>query len=154
MACLWVGVGLGLLAGGGALAERGATGLAAAIGMGDEVIGLTIVAIATSLPELATSIAAVRQNQVDIAVGNVVGSNIFNLALVLGVTTTVAPVPVPAGGLVAIGFMALLTFALMPVSLTRERHISRLEGAALLLAYGAFLAVQAAAVLRATGSGG
>ncbi len=149
-----IGGGLVSLCAGGWLAERGATGLAEAMGLGDEIIGLTVVAIATSLPELATSIAAVRQNQVDIAVGNVVGSNIFNLALVLGVTALVSPVGVPAGGLVALGFMALLTFALIPVSLTRGRHISRLEGGALLLTYLAFLAVQVATALRASGAQG
>jgi cation:H+ antiporter len=133
-------VGLLGLLGGGWLAEYGASAIARDIGMSDELIGLTVVAIATSLPELATSLQAVRRGSVDIAVGNVVGSNIFNILLVLGATAAVNPVSIPADGLVPLGVMALTSLALLPMVLTGGRVVSRVEGTLLLIAYAGFMA--------------
>jgi cation:H+ antiporter len=107
--------------------------------MTDELIGLTVVAVATSLPELATSLQAVRRGTVDIAVGNVVGSNIFNILLVMGATSVVGSVAVPAGGWVSLCVMALLSVLLLPMSRIRGRTISRLEGVLLLGSYGLFM---------------
>jgi cation:H+ antiporter len=136
----WLGFGLligGLLmlAFGGSLAERGAVGVARAVGLSDAVIGLTVVAVATSLPELATSVMAARRNQIDIAVGNVVGSNIFNILLVLGATATIAPTPSPVGGLRSLIVMVALAVLLVPLSRTHNGTISRAEGTLLLAIY-------------------
>src|SRR5690606_25673325 len=79
---------------GGRLIVNSAVIIAQTFGMSERVIGLTIVSIGTSLPELATSVVAVRKNNVDIAIGNVVGSNIFNIFFVLGISTVVNSVPV------------------------------------------------------------
>jgi len=136
--------GLIMLALGGALAERGAVGVARAAGLSDAVIGLTVVAVATSLPELATSVMAARRGQIDIAVGNVVGSNLFNILLVLGATATIAPTPIPAGGGLSLGVMLLLAVLLLPMSRTHSGFISRVEGALLLLIYTAAVAVEVA----------
>lgn len=134
----WRGVvfvlfGLAALVAGGRLSEGSASAIAGSLGMSNEMIGLTVVAVATSLPELATSLAAIRRGQVDIAVGNVVGSNLFNLLLVLGVTSTIAPVDVPGGGYAALGVMLVLSMLLMPMSMTGGRTVSRIEGSALML---------------------
>lgn len=90
-----VGIGVGLLAGGSTALVRGAVGVASGFGVSDAVIGLTIVAAGTSTPELVTSLMAARRGQDDIAVGNVVGSNIFNALGILGTTALIQPLPVP-----------------------------------------------------------
>jgi cation:H+ antiporter len=132
-------LGLGALVVGGRLSEGAASSIASAMGMSDEMIGLTVVAVATSLPELATSLAAIRRGQVDIAVGNVVGSNLFNLLLVLGVTGSIASVDVPSGGYAALAVMLVLSVLLVPMSMTGERTVSRIEGGCLLLIWGGYM---------------
>ncbi|MCB9838372.1 MAG: calcium/sodium antiporter [Phycisphaeraceae bacterium] len=132
--------GLALLVGGGKLAEVGATGIARALGFSDQLIGLTVVAVATSLPELAASLMAVRKGHTDLAVGNVVGSNIFNILLVMGATGAVRPVPLPEGSLFSLLAMALLSVLLIPMSQTANRHISRFEGLVLLSIYAGTIA--------------
>ena len=127
--------GLALLVAGGKLAEVGASGIASAMGLSDELIGLTVVAFATSLPELAASLMAVRRGHTDLAVGNIVGSNIFNILLVMGATGLIRPVPAPPGALFPLLIMAGLTLLIIPMSYTRGRHISRFEGAVLLSIY-------------------
>src|SRR5512134_2935589 len=87
-------LGLLLLAGGGELLVRGATAVARLAGVTPAVIGLTIVAIGTSLPELVVSLLAAMEGQPEIAVGNVVGSNIFNIVGVLGITALITVLPV------------------------------------------------------------
>lgn len=134
-AWLAVGVGLALLVVGGKIAEHGATGMARLMGLSETVIGLTIVAVATSLPELATSIIAAKRGEADIAVGNVVGSNIFNILLIMGVTTLVAPVTLPEGAWFSLAVMVGLSVLLLPMSITDNRTVSRVEGAALLAIY-------------------
>lgn len=149
-AVLFVVLGLIGLVGGGQLAEMGATGCARAMGWSDEFIGLTVVAIATSLPELATSIMAIRRGQVDIAVGNVVGSNIFNLALVFGVTGLVRPIELPIHGGESLLVMLALSVLLVPFSRTSGRTVSRLEGGVLLLIYAGAMGYQ---VMQVVGVG-
>ncbi|GAB4546118.1 MAG: calcium/sodium antiporter [Phycisphaerales bacterium] len=139
---LFILLGLAGLVGGGQLAEIGATGIARSMGWTDEFIGLTVVAIATSLPELATSLIAVRKGHVDIAVGNVVGSNVFNLGLVFGVTGLVAPISLPALGAESIIVMLVLSFLLIPFSRTAGRTLSRAEGGVLLLCYAGVMGYQ------------
>ncbi len=117
----------------------GAVGLAQLAGISETVIGLTIVAIGTSMPELVTSVIAVRKGQGDVAFGNIVGSNIFNILGILGVTALVQPLVIPAQ---VIGFdvWVLLgtTLAFVVFSVTGWR-VGRREGAALVLAYLAYL---------------
>lgn len=96
-AILFIVLGLAGLILGGRLIVDSAVGIAEVIGLSERVIGLTVVSIGTSLPELATSVIAVRKKNVDIAIGNVVGSNIFNIFLILGVSTTVAPLSLNEG---------------------------------------------------------
>ena len=131
--------GLGMLVAGGQLAERGAAELASVWGVSDTLIGLTIVAVATSLPELFVCVIAALRGQADIAVGNVVGSNIFNLTLILGTTASVKPVALPEGGAVALLAMTALSVLLVPMARTRGRNVSRVEGMVLISLYGAYL---------------
>jgi cation:H+ antiporter len=139
-AVLLVLLGLACLVGGGKLGELGAVHLARWLGLSQAVIGLTIVAFATSLPELVTGIIACRKGHDDLAVGNVVGSNMFNLLLVLGLTAVVAPVPLPtAHGWQDLGVMMAITIVLAFMSFSR-RTISRGEGATLLLLYLGYMA--------------
>ncbi len=141
-AALFVFLGLVGLVGGGQLAEIGATGIARSLDWTDEFIGLTVVAIATSLPELATSLMAVRRGHVDIAVGNVVGSNVFNIGLVFGVTGLFGDVTLPQFGGEAIAVMLFLSLLLVPFSRTNGRMLSRAEGFVLLLSYVGVMAYQ------------
>lgn len=140
-------LGLALLLGGGQLAEKGAVGLASALGLSQELIGLTVVAVATSLPELATSLIAARKGETDLAVGNVVGSNIFNLLLIMGATSLYTPVPLPPGGWAALGVMMLTSLLLVPFAFTSDRHVSRIEGLILLVIYFGYMGFE---VVRAT----
>ncbi len=117
---------------------QGASRAAHSFGVGEGLIGLTIVAIGTSLPELTTSLFAVRKGHADLAIGNIVGSNIFNLLFILGVSAGIRPVPVPRGGssdLVALGLFSLV---LLPFAGTRK-SLSRGEGFLLLTGYLAYM---------------
>lgn len=130
--------GLVILLLGSRLFIEGATSFAKALGVSDAVIGLTIVAAGTSLPELATSVVAAFRKQSDIAIGNVVGSNIFNIFCILGVTTTVSPINTSEIGLRDGGVMLLLGIILLPFALT-GRRLSRTEGALLIGIYTVYL---------------
>ena len=131
----WVALGaLGLGFGGKAIVE-GASYLASALGVSAEVIGLTVVAVGTSLPELVTSVVAAARQQADIAVGNIVGSNVFNLTAVLGVATLVREFPVDPTVL-SLQLPAVLAISLLlwPIAWSRRR-VSRAEGVLLLAVY-------------------
>lgn len=131
--------GLAALVWGGKLSVDAAVAIAQALSVPEVIIGLTVVAIGTSLPELVTSIMAIMQGKADIAVGNVVGSNIFNLLLVNGLCSTVRPIDVPAaGGLQDLLMMLLLALFLLPMSITHGKKIVRWEGALLLVLYLAY----------------
>lgn len=136
-------VGLALLVTGARWFVDGATQLARAFGISELVIGLTIVAAGTSLPEVATSIVAAVRGERDIAVGNVVGSNIFNILAVLGLSAIVAPGQglAVAPGMVAldIPFMVAVAIACLPIFVTGNT-IARWEGAIFLLYYVAYTA--------------
>jgi len=132
-------LGLAVLLAGGKVFVDGATGVALAFGVSERLIGLTIVAIGTSLPEMAASLVAAIRGHPSIAVGNVVGSNIFNMLLILGAAGLVRPIE---GSFSVIGFDVgvMVGFTLAGALLLRcERRISRLEGALLVAAYAAFL---------------
>lgn len=137
---VWIAAGLAMLVAGGDRFVAGASGVAAMIGISDAVIGLTIAAAGSSLPELATSIVAARKGQTALAVGNVIGSNIFNIFFVLGVSATVCPVPFGT-----IGNVDLLTLAGASVIflsfgwLIGKRTITRPEGFMMAICYLAYV---------------
>lgn len=121
----------------------GAVGVARVAGLSDQLIGLTIVAIGTSLPELATSVIAAIRGHGDIAVGNVVGSNIFNILLILGASGLAGRIGAPIGSvaveLVALGAMTLIA----AVAMATRRTVGRLEAIIMLLGYVVFLSLLA-----------
>jgi len=117
----------------------GASALAAIAGIPDRIIGLTVVAVGTSLPELAASLVAARRKQADVAVANIIGSNIFNLLAIFGVTALVRPIPVSAPfARVDMWWMIGFAFLLMPM-LRYRSDLSRTEGGILLGAYIGYL---------------
>jgi cation:H+ antiporter len=97
MIALYILGGLVTLIAGAWLLVEGATGIARAIGISETVIGLTVVAVGTSLPELATSVIAARRGEAGLALGNILGSNVFNILAILGLTAVIVPIPVPPG---------------------------------------------------------
>ncbi len=131
-------VGAGLLAGGSTALVHGAVNIASALGVSETLIGLTIVSVGTSAPELATSLVAARRGRDDVAVANVIGSNIFNILGIAGVTAVVHPLPVPAEIVTRdVWWMLAITAALLPMMAPRLR-LSRVSGAILLAAYLAY----------------
>ncbi|MCC6994580.1 MAG: calcium/sodium antiporter [Deltaproteobacteria bacterium] len=133
--------GLGVLLVGGHIFVRGAVEVARTLGMSDRLVGLTIVAVGTSLPELVTSVIAARRGHADLAVGNVVGSNIFNILLCLGTSALAGSVAVPLRT-VAVDVAALAIMTLFAALLLREqRTISRAEGAFALVLYLSYTAL-------------
>jgi cation:H+ antiporter len=131
--------GLVLLAGGGELLVRGATQLARIAGMSTAVIGLTVVAMGTSLPELAVGTLAVLEGQPDIAVGNVVGSNIFNITAALGITALIQPLPV-RGAAVRLEWPVMFAASALCILLMRDSAFDRGEGLFLTLGLVLFTA--------------
>ena len=140
-ASTWLALGLVLLLGGSRLLVWGAEGIAISAGVSDLVIGLTLVAFGTSLPELAASIAAARRNEQDIAVGNVVGSNMFNLLGVLGLPGVIAPGPVDEEVVTRdFPIMFGVTLLLMLMAwIDKRNHVGRARGITLLLIYAAYV---------------
>lgn len=138
---VWVVAGLAGLIYGGDRFVAGASGIASGLGVSDAVIGLTIVAAGTSLPELATSVTAALKGNPGIALGNVIGSNIFNIFLVLGCAATVSPLPFGTVGNVD---LLVLTGSCMLFWLFgyvyKERTITRLEGGVLAACYVGYMA--------------
>ncbi len=135
-----VGVlGLALLVVGGHFLVDGAVGLARRLGMSERLIGLTIIAVGTSLPELATSIIAALRGHSDIAVGNVIGSNIFNVLLILGASGVAGRIEADLATVALdVAVLGAMTAIAALVIRTRDR-VSRLEGVVLLIGYAAFL---------------
>ncbi|NVK01922.1 MAG: calcium/sodium antiporter [Oceanospirillaceae bacterium] len=140
-ALVWLFIGLALLIASSRLLVWGAVDIASALGVSDLIIGLTIVAIGTSLPELASSIIAVRKNEHDLAIGNVIGSNLFNTLAVVGIAGAIQPLGVGSEVLYRDWtVMAGLTVSLFVLGygvLGRGR-INRIEGALLITAYAAY----------------
>jgi cation:H+ antiporter len=130
--------GLGLLIFGANLFVQSAVAIAKIFNVSDAIIGLTIVAIGTSLPELITSIVAAYKKEADIAIGNVVGSNIFNILGILGITALIIPISSVGISYIDLGVMLFTAIILFPLSRTGF-SISRLEGALLLAGYGGYI---------------
>ena len=128
-------LGLALLVFGAELTIRGACSFSLRVGLSPVIVGLTIVAVGTSLPELATAVVAALRNEADIAVGNIVGSNIFNIAAILGITSMVTPIAV-SSDILTRELPAVLVLSLIVLPLTKSGlRVHRWEGAVLLASY-------------------
>ncbi|MEQ9347689.1 MAG: calcium/sodium antiporter [Thalassospira sp.] len=137
-ALFWVVAGLAMLMFGARFLVDGAVTIARTFGISEAFIGLTIVAVGTSLPELATSLIAALRKQSEIAIGNIVGSNIFNILGILGLTAIVTPVPV-AQRFVTFDLPVMIAVTLVLTVLLRRAEISRVTGGVMLVAYGAYV---------------
>ncbi len=111
-----------------------AVSIARTLGVSDALIGLTLLSFGTTLPELATCLMAVRRGHPEMALGNVVGSNIFNVLCIGGIVSVIRPVEIPAGGHADLLFVLLLSVVLLPIA-RHQRTVRRVEGAVLLLLY-------------------
>ena len=131
---LFLIVGAGAIAFGGDLTVYTASRIAIELGMSQTLVGLTIVSIGTSLPELVTSIVAARKNEVDMAIGNAVGSNIFNILMVLGISATISPVALLRENIIDIIILMIFTVLVWLFAGTK-RKISRKEGIIMALTY-------------------
>ena len=116
-----------------------ATAITQAIGISEKFIGLTIVALGTSLPELVASVTAARKGNADIAIGNIVGSNIFNILFVLGTSALITPIPYQATFLID-GMIAVAAGVLLWVATIRKKELNRTWGIIMLLGYAAYFA--------------
>ena len=131
--------GLIFLLAGGESFVRGASGLARALGASESLIAVTIVAGGTSLPELATSVVAALKGRSEMAVGNVVGSNLFNIFLILGLSSTISPIKLAGIGAIDLGMVLLSSIVLWFVGVFyKERTITRAEGALMIALYVAY----------------
>jgi cation:H+ antiporter len=141
-ACVWLAFGLALMLLSSRLLVWGAVEIAIRLGISDLVVGLTIVALGTSLPELAASVIAARKNEPDIALGNIVGSNMFNLLAVVGIATVIEPSPLLASEVLYRDWptMMLMMGAMfvMAYGFRGPGRINRLEGGVLLASYFAY----------------
>ena len=134
---LWILAGSACLVLGGYCIVEGAVQVASSLGISQVVIGLTVVAVGTSLPELATAVVAAARSETDIAVGNVIGSNIFNVTAILGTTALLEPIRVPAS-ILSRELPVVIAISLLLFPLLRSGwRIRRWEGAILLAAYAA-----------------
>jgi len=133
---LMILAGLFALFFGGNLLVQEATALAKLAGLSDLLIGLTIVAIGTSLPEFATSVIAAKKGQPDIAIGNIVGSNIFNIFFILGVTGSISPIPVASNAFASIVVCIIVTTLLFFALFVGKKHtLERWQGVLFLVLY-------------------
>jgi cation:H+ antiporter len=141
-AVFWLVFGLVLLIVSSRILVWGAVTVAEALGVSDLIIGLTIVALGTSLPELAASVIAARKGEHDIAIGNVVGSNMFNLLAVVGIAGVIAPMPIVPEAVLfrdwPVMAAMLVALFLMAYGFRGQGRINRVEGSVLLLAYTAY----------------
>ena len=132
-------LGLGMVVGGGTLLVEGAKYVARAAGMSERVIGLTVVAVGTSLPELVTSVVAASKKQTDIAVGNIIGSNIFNILLIAGVSSLVAPLEFRMTDNLIDALVALTAAVLLYWLAMFDKHrLGKAAGIVFLLGYAAY----------------
>jgi len=135
-------VGIAALALGGQLTISQGSELAASMGVPPVIVGMLVVAIGTSLPELITSIIAAFRGEADLCVGNVIGSNIFNAMFVLPVSALIRPLPVPAGTGFDIFAALVLSVILIPVFIAGKTIMSRLIGGAFLIAYISYMSAR------------
>ena len=135
---LFIIIGLIAIIGGGELVVNSATDIAKIIGLSDSVIALTIVAVGTSLPELVTSVVAVKKGESDLAIGNVIGSNIFNIFLILGLSATVNSLTISFTSL--IDMLVMLGAGLLVYGFTlKDQKVTKQRGIVLLVFYFAYV---------------
>jgi len=143
MAVIWIVIGLIVLLIGAEWLVSGSIGVAQSLGVSEVVIGITIVAFGTSVPELAVSLVSALRGEYGLAIGNIVGSNIFNLLAVIGIAATVHPATV-APSVLSLHIFVMVAFTLVLFAMTYDydgkARLSRLEGAALLIAYFSYTA--------------
>ena len=142
---LYIVLGLACIIAGGQFAVNGATGIARMFSLSETLIGLTIVAIGTSLPELVTSLVAARRGQNEIAMGNVIGSNIFNILLILGLSSVITPIPVLSTSIIdSLVLIGITILFYLPARLSKSKaatddktggHLARPVGAVMALCY-------------------
>jgi len=138
-ALILVVIGIVLIVAGSNIAVEAASELARTFGLSERFIGLTIVALGTSLPELVTSVLAARKGNADIAIGNIVGSNIFNILFVVGTSALIIPIPF-AQAFVTDFAVAAGAAILLLICCLRKQRLSRLSGALMLICYAAYFA--------------
>ena len=136
---LFIVVGGAVVVLGANVSVNAATAIAQAIGISQKFIGLTIVALGTSLPELVASVTAARKGNADIAIGNIVGSNIFNILFVLGTSALIIPIPYQASFLFD-GIVAVAAGVLLWLVTIKKKSLGRIGGIIMLLCYAAYLA--------------
>ncbi|MDO5410312.1 MAG: calcium/sodium antiporter [Lachnospiraceae bacterium] len=134
---LFTVIGIIMVVAGSDVVVDSATALAEIFGMSERFIGLTIVALGTSLPELVTSTVAAVKGKADIAIGNIVGSNIFNILFVVGITSLIVPVPFASGFLVD-ALVAILAVVVLWLCLVRNRKLNRVHGIIMLAIYACY----------------
>jgi cation:H+ antiporter len=129
--------GVGIIVGGDVVVDS-ASNIAVTLGMSETLVGLTIVSVGTSLPELVTSVVAARKKEVDMALGNAIGSNVFNILMVLGIACAISPIPFLWENIIDI--IILLAFSLLVWVFAWTKHrLARGEGAVMLLLYAAYV---------------
>ena len=134
-------IGVAAIVYGGNFVVDSASNIAKSFGMSEKLVGLTIVAMGTSLPELVTSIVAALKGENDIALGNVLGSNIFNILLILGLSSVITPITVSSSMIMDFAYLIAITlfiFALVFFNNKKEKKLSRLEGFILIALYAAY----------------
>ena len=132
-------IGAAAIIGGGQLVVNNAKIIAAALGMGETLIGLTVVALGTSLPELVTSIVAAKKGDSGIAMGNVVGSNIFNILFILGLAGVIKPMTADSAFFIDTGILIVVSLVMLLFAFTKRKTV-RIEGVAAVLMYIAYTA--------------
>ena len=142
VALLWLLLGLTMLLLGADLMVDGSISIARTMGVSEVVIGITLVALATSLPELAVTMVSVFKGEDDLAIGNIVGSNIFNLLAVIGIAAAIEPSAL-SPSVLSLHIFVMVAFTLVLFAMTYDydgkSDLSRIEGSALLIAYFAYL---------------
>ncbi len=139
-ACVWTVIGLVFIVWGSNVTVDAATSIAKILGLSERFIGLTIVALGTSLPELFTSVMAARKGNADIAIGNIVGSNIFNILFVVGLSALVIPVPfVESFRFDTI--VSVLAAAMLLLCVLKDKKLNRWAGVLMLLSYAGYFAI-------------
>ena len=137
-AVIFILIGAVGIAVGGDVVVDSASRIAIDLGMSQTLVGLTIVSIGTSLPELVTSIVAARKNEVDMALGNVIGSNIFNILLVLGVAAAISPVAFAWDNMIDIAVLIVISVITLIFAWT-SKELNRKEGIIMLILYAAYM---------------
>lgn len=131
---LYIVVGIALIGLSAEVIVNSAVNISKWLGIGEDLIGLTIIAIGTNLPELVTSIVAVRKGEVDIAIGNLVGTNIYNIFLILGLAATINPIVISSNAFIDIIVLAITSF-IVYIFIQHKKDINRKEGIIMILLY-------------------